>query len=97
MFVFSPELLLQSDSIPYIIYCSTTACIGVKFFSHFIAGHFVQKKMPIPVRAVLLVGSLMMVMAGLVTDSVGIALIVLCYCYQKFLNKGVDITVEAVS
>lgn len=97
MFVFSPELLLQSDSVLYIIYCSVTACIGVKFFSHFIAGHFVQKKMPIPVRTVLLVGSLMMVMAGLVTDSVGIALIVLCYCYQKFLNKSVDITVEAAT
>jgi len=90
MFVYSPELLLESDSVPYILYCCVTAIVGVKFFSNFITGYFLKKKLNILVRAVLLVGSLCMVLSGVVTDVAGVAMIFLCFLYQKYIQKDAN-------
>lgn len=87
MFAYSPELLLISDSKLYILYCVATSVIGVWFFSYFICGFYLNKKLSILIRALLLVGSLCMVIAGTVTDLVGVGIIVLCTVYQKFVEK----------
>ena len=88
MFAYSPELLLISQRGPlYILYCIVTACIGIWVFSYFICGFFMGKKIALPIRALMLVGSLCMVAAGLVTDVAGVALIAACIVYQKFVEK----------
>ncbi|WP_455582648.1 TRAP transporter permease [Dysosmobacter sp.] len=88
MFTFSPELLLVSDRGPlYVLYCVFTSCVGIWFFSYFICGFFLGKKLSIFIRLLMLVGSLCMVAAGLMTDILGLALIAACIAYQKFVEK----------
>lgn len=87
MFAYSPELLLQSDSPLYIAYCCLTACIGIFFFSYFICGFSLGKKMNILIRIGFLVGSLCLVVSGVVTDLIGVGLLAACMCYQKFVEK----------
>lgn len=87
MFAYSPELLLEGDSLVYILYCCFTAIVGIWFFSYFICGFCFGKKMNILIRVAMLAGSLCMVKSGLVTDIVGVALLAGCVLYQKFVEK----------
>lgn len=88
MFAFSPELLLVSNSGPlYIAYCVLTSCVGIWFFSYFICGFYMGKKLIVPIRIAMLIGSLAMVSAGLVTDLIGVAMITISTLYQVFVEK----------
>ena len=88
MFAYSPELLMINErGIMYMLYCIVTSCIGIFFFSFFTCGFYMNKKLAVPIRLLLLVGSLCMVAGGLVTDIAGVVIVVACTAYQKFIEK----------
>ena len=88
MFAFSPELLMVMDrGVLYVLYCSLTSCVGVWFFSYFICGFYLGKKLGVVGRLLLLAGSLGLVAGGLVTDIAGVALIAAATFYQKVIEK----------
>ena len=84
IFAFSPEMLIIGSDKPWyeiIILCVTALC-GIYIISAGMEG-YMYKKMPWWERIMALAGGLCMVIPGIVTDAVGLALIVLVIILQK--------------
>jgi len=92
MFVYSNALLMIGD-IAIIIRSCVTALIGVYLFSSAMSGWFTHRT-NWGIRAVLLIGSLLLIDQGFITDVIGIGIGVVCFLYQKFVDKGRNDTVN---
>ncbi len=88
IFAFSPEMLIIGSDKPWyeiVLLCVTALC-GIYIISAGMEG-YMYKKMSWFERILALVGGLCMVIPGIVTDAVGLALIVVVFIIQKIGNK----------
>lgn len=88
IFAFSPEMLIIGSDKPWyeIVLLVITAVIGIFIISSGMEGYLL-KEMPWWQRIAALAGGLCMVIPGILTDAVGVALIVLLLVLQKFTGK----------
>ncbi|MBR3588156.1 MAG: TRAP transporter permease [Clostridia bacterium] len=88
IFAFSPEMLIIGADKPWyeIVLLVITAVIGIFMVSAGMEGYLL-KNMPWWQRVMALAGGLCMVIPGIATDAVGVALIVLLILLQKFTGK----------
>ncbi len=88
IFAFSPEMLIIGSDKPWyeIVLLVITAVIGIFMISAGMEGYLL-KNMPWWQRIMALAGGLSMVIPGLVTDIVGVLLIVVLILLQKFTGK----------
>ncbi len=96
MFVYGPSLLLQG-SIAQIIISTATALLGILCLSIAIQG-YLWRKMNIILRIVFFLSSLILIKPGLITDAIGISLVIIAIIVQKTLspkNTSNEITLKA--
>ena len=88
IFAFSPEMLIIGSDKPWydIVLLVITALCGIYIISAGMEG-YMYSHMPWWQRILALAGGLCMVIPGLVTDAVGLALIVLVFIFQKIGEK----------
>lgn len=88
IFAFSPEMLIIGSDKPWyeIVLLVVTALCGIYIISAGMEG-YMYKKMSWLERILALVGGLCMVIPGIVTDAVGLALIILVFVIQKIGAK----------
>ncbi len=88
IFAFSPEMLIIGTDKPWyeIILLVITALCGIFIISAGMEG-YLMRHMPWWQRIAAIAGGLCMVIPGLVTDAVGLAIIVLLVIIQKFAKK----------
>lgn len=88
IFAFSPEMLIIGADKPWyeIVLLVITAVIGIFMISAGMEGYMI-KNMPWWQRIMALAGGLCMVIPGIATDAVGVALIVTLILLQKFTGK----------
>ena len=82
IFVMSPELLLQSGNISVTLSALITAVVGMVALSASLIGYFIDYTTKFE-RIILLIGGLLMIKPGSVTDLIGIILIVIVLILQK--------------
>lgn len=92
MFVYSPPLLLMESTPVEIVIAFISACIGCICLGAATQGYMLTS-INIPMRAAMLFAALLMIKSGLVTDLIGVAILVVCYLIQK---RQVAATVKAV-
>lgn len=80
MFVYSPELLMQGEALRVIL-AFITACVGAFCTAAALQGYF-RTNASWYVRIMMGVAALLMIDSGLVTDSIGIALIAVSFAIQ---------------
>ena len=88
IFAFSPEMLIIGSNKPWyeiVLLCVTALC-GIYIISAGMEG-YMYKKMSWLERILALVGGLCMVIPGIITDAVGLALIVIVFIIQKIGAK----------
>ena len=88
IFAFSPEMLIIGSDKPWyeiVLLCVTALC-GIYIISAGMEG-YMYNKMSWFERILALVGGLCMVIPGIVTDAVGLALIVVIFIIQKIGSK----------
>ena len=88
IFAFSPEMLIIGANKPWyeIVLLVITALCGIYIISAGMEG-YMYKKMPWWERILALAGGLCMVIPGITTDLIGLALIVLIFILQKIGTK----------
>ncbi len=88
IFAFSPEMLIVGSDKPWyeIVLLVITALCGIYIISAGMEG-YMYKHMPWWQRILALAGGLCMIIPGLTTDAVGLALIVLVFLFQKIGEK----------
>ena len=88
IFAFSPEMLIIGADKPWyeIVLLVITALCGIFIISAGMEG-YMYKKMPWWERILALAGGLCMIIPGITTDLVGLALIVIVFILQKIGNK----------
>ena len=88
IFAFSPEMLIIGADKPWyeIVLLVITAVIGIFMISAGMEG-YMMKNMPWWQRIMALAGGLCMIIPGIATDAVGVALIVVLLILQKFTGK----------
>ncbi|MBQ8767169.1 MAG: TRAP transporter permease [Clostridia bacterium] len=91
IFAFSPEMLIIGSDKPWyeiVLLCITALC-GIYIISAGMEG-YMYKKMSWLERILALAGGLLMVIPGIVTDTVGLALIILVFIIQKIGAKKAE-------
>ncbi|MBQ8763511.1 MAG: TRAP transporter permease [Clostridia bacterium] len=88
IFAFSPEMLIIGSDKPWyeIVLLVVTALCGIYIISAGMEGYMVRH-MPWWQRIAAIAGGLCMVIPGLVTDAIGLVIIVLLFLIQKFGSK----------
>ena len=88
IFAFSPEMLIVGSDKPWyeIVLLVITALCGIYIISAGMEG-YMYRHMPWWQRILALAGGLCMIIPGLTTDAVGLALIVLVFLFQKIGEK----------
>ena len=88
IFAFSPEMLIVGSDKPWyeIVLLVVTALCGIYIISAGMEG-YMYRNMPWWQRILALAGGLCMIIPGLTTDAVGLALIVLVFLFQKIGDK----------
>lgn len=88
MLFYSPELLLLSDDTLAIILAVVTAILGVYFLAAAVQGWIFKKTAAWYTRVLLLATALLLMLSGIVTDSIAVGLVVVVFLIQKFINKN---------
>lgn len=83
MFFYSPELLLQSESTGATILAIISSLVGVYLLAAAVQAWFSGTKMHWYGRIVLLVSAILLMLSGLVTDLIGLSLVVVVIFIQK--------------
>ena len=88
IFAFSPEMLIVGSEAPWyeIVLLVVTAVAGIFIISAGMEGYLL-KNMPWWQRILALAGGLCMIIPGITTDAVGVAIIVVLLLLQKFTGK----------
>lgn len=89
MFVYGETLLLVGD-VPSIILSTTTAIIGIIGVACAVEGWFLREAVWYE-RVILFTGSIFMIIPGLMTDLIGIVILLAVYLLQKMHKKPVII------
>ncbi len=84
MFVYNPQLLLENVTLLSGIQVVVTSCVGVVMIAVFVEGYLFGR-MNLLMRVVSLVGALMLIDSGPVTDLIGVGCLVLVLAAQKFV------------
>lgn len=88
MFIYSPELLVQTNNITSILLAVVTALIGVYLLAAAVQSWFYGKRAAWYTRVTLLLASLLFIWTGYQTDLIAIVLVILAVIMQKFINKS---------
>ncbi len=89
IFVYNPVLLMQEANGLEIFISFVTAAIGVILLTFAIEG-FIRRKLSIIGRMVYAVAAIMLMIPGLTTDLMGIALVAIGFCLDRFFNQNKD-------
>ncbi|MCM3093702.1 MULTISPECIES: hypothetical protein [Cytobacillus] len=90
VFVYGPAILLQGTP-TQIIVSTLTALIGAFVLASGVEGWFIGKKANVLVRILLIAASLTLIVPGLITDTIGLGLILASIMVQLyFSSKKVD-------
>lgn len=87
MLFYSPELLLLSDDTLATILAIITALLGVYFLAAAVQGWIFKKTAAWYTRVLLLAVALLLMLSGLVTDGIAVALVIIVFLIQKFVNQ----------
>lgn len=87
MFVFSPALAAQSDSLLEIFRCFATATIGIYCLACSIQG-YMMKEAGYLERAILFCSALLLIDGGVITDAIGFSLLAIVWFKQKASKKS---------
>ncbi|MCD8198861.1 MAG: TRAP transporter permease, partial [Phascolarctobacterium sp.] len=82
IFVLSPELLMIDATVLNLLYSTFTAVVGMWGVSISMIG-FCQNVLNFPQRVVFLIGGVCMIIPEIMTDAVGIALLVAAFLWQR--------------
>ncbi len=82
----NPALILINTTVWEVILISLTSFVGIFAVSTALEG-FLKRKMALPVRLILAAGGLLMIFPGLLTDGIGLALIVAGILWQYMRRK----------
>ncbi|WP_102026601.1 TRAP transporter permease [Salirhabdus sp. Marseille-P4669] len=88
VFIYSPELLLQSDDTFNIVIAVITALIGVYLLAAAVQGWFFGKRALWYTRMLLLAASLLFIWTGFITDFIGIGVVLLVVAIQKLFTNS---------
>ncbi len=91
MFYFSPELILASGSAATIVLAIITATIGIYILAAAVQGWFFKKAASWYSRIILLSSALLFMLSGIITDLIGLGLVILVIVIQKYINKSTGI------
>lgn len=86
MFVYNNQLLLIDTTFIQGIQVAITACVGVFLISAAVEG-FLFTKVNMAVRAIMLVGAFLFIDSSLITDLLGLAILVVTVFIQRMLAK----------
>ncbi|SBV96642.1 TRAP transporter, 4TM/12TM fusion protein [uncultured delta proteobacterium] len=86
MFVFSPALCAQSDSLLIIFRCLATATIGIYCLACSIQGYMLKNTDYLE-RALLFASALLLIDGGVITDAAGFGLLAIVWVKQKASSK----------
>ena len=86
VFALNPSLLLVGSTPIQVISVTITAFIGMFGVASAVEGYLIANMNPV-IRVIALVGGLMLIVPGVATDVIGIALIVLVMAFQKARSK----------
>ncbi|RSL33520.1 TRAP transporter permease [Salibacterium salarium] len=89
MFFFSPQLLLQGDAIGGTILAIVTACFGIYLLASAVQAWFFKTALQWYGRIILLAGSIMLILSGILTDIVALALVMLAVMIQKVTKPDI--------
>lgn len=81
LFVYSPELMMLQGSALQIIWAAATGCVGCYCLGGAMIGYY-ETGLKIYERIPLLAAALLLVKSGLLTDAIGIAILVIVYFLQ---------------
>lgn len=90
IFCYSPALLLIDTNVLEVVRISITALIGIFGVAAGLEG-YLKHDMNIVVRILCIAGGLMLIMPSLLTDIIGIAVVVICVAFQ-YLLAGKKVT-----
>ncbi|MFH2115452.1 MAG: TRAP transporter permease, partial [Spirochaetota bacterium] len=86
-FIYSPEMLLISDSALSILLSAISGLGGVYLLSIAAEGHF-RTRLPIFIRLIALTGAVVLIIPGVVTDLIGVAIAAIGYvCILIIMSK----------
>jgi TRAP transporter 4TM/12TM fusion protein len=86
MFVYSPELLLIDTGVFHGIRVCIGACMGVLLIASAVEGYFLTR-MAIPLRIISLAGAFLLIDSGLMTDLIGLVILIGVTAIQWVLAK----------
>lgn len=86
VFALNPAMLLVDTTVPYVILIVITSLVGIFAVSAALEGYLIAK-MPVYQRLISLVGGLLLIYPGIVTDSVGLGLVAVVVVLQYFAKK----------
>jgi TRAP-type uncharacterized transport system fused permease subunit len=95
MFIFSPQLLMINAAWHEILRMMGTALMGMFGVAMFMQ-KFYMSRLNIIQQLLALAGGLLLIDPGLVTDIIGLGLIVLVIVWNRFQTKGKIIPIENV-
>lgn len=86
IFVFSPKLLLVDTTFMEAIWVMTTSMIGMIGVSAGMIGYW-MRKMPWYERIIAIGAGILLIVPGVVTDTLGIGILAALFFYQNMMNK----------
>lgn len=87
MFVYNQQLLMLNTNLAVGIQCAVTAAIGAYLISIAVEG-YLFKKVNMALRAVALAGAYLLIDSGLITDLIGLAVVIGIFIYQKISSRS---------
>ena len=94
MFYYSPQLMMEGSGLN-IAWSFVTASVGIYLLAACVQGWFAKKSTGIIVRILLVAGSLCLINAGLIMDTIAVGIVVTAILYQKFIQKDSDGNLES--
>lgn len=91
MFVFSPALCAQSDSLLIIFRCLVTASIGIYCLASSIQGYMIMR-LGYVARALMFAAALLLIDGGVITDAIGFGLLIAVWARQKLSLRSSAVT-----
>ena len=82
IFVYQPSLILQTGTIPVIVFATVTAAVGCWAFGVSLEGFF-KSEVILWQRALWCIGGVLLMIPGTVTDVAGIALVAVAFVLQR--------------
>jgi TRAP-type uncharacterized transport system fused permease subunit len=95
IFVYSPQMLMLNAAWYEVVLIAVTALIGMFGLGMGVEGYY-DSKLNIIQRLMAVAGGLLLIIPGLVTDLIGLALIAAVILWQKWQGKAIVKTMKAI-